>query len=186
METSLPFGLMAQALEGMGRRGLLGEDQPGPASAGDRAARFYRVLRFLLGQGRGALLLVLDDLHWADADSLVLVSFLCRRLGPAPAGLIATLRPWPAEAQEVVEGLAGDGCGVLWRLAPLSEHAAGTLLQARLGREVQGPMRRRAFELCAGNPLLLQQLAVAIGARTTPRRAPQVTRRSLRDAGCRA
>jgi hypothetical protein len=50
METGLPFGLLAQALEGAGGRGLLGEHDPEPASAGDRAARFYRVLRWLHGR----------------------------------------------------------------------------------------------------------------------------------------
>ena len=79
METGLPFGLVAQALEGVGGRGLLGEDESGPGSAGDRMARFYPVLRWLQERPDGPVLLALDDLHWADADSLALVSFLCRR-----------------------------------------------------------------------------------------------------------
>ena len=163
METGLPFGLVTQALEGVDGRGLLGEDEPGPGSADDRAARFYRVLRWLQERPDGPVLLAIDDLHWADADSLALVSFLCRRLGSAPAGLVATLRPWPAGAREAVEGLAGEGRGGLWRLGPLSETAAGCLLETRLGRALPGPARRRAFALCAGNPLLTEQLAVAIG-----------------------
>ena len=163
METGLPFGLLAQALEGAGGRGLLGEHDPEPASAGDRAARFSRVLRWLHGRAGGGLLLAIDDLHWADADSLALVSFLCRRLGQVPVGVVAALRPWPGAAREAVEGLAGAGRGVVWRLGPLSEQAAGCLLEARLGRALPGPARRRAFALCAGNPLLTEQLAVAIG-----------------------
>jgi DNA-binding CsgD family transcriptional regulator len=163
MEVSLPFGLMIQVLDGAGGRGLLGEDRPGPVSAGDQAARFYRVLRWLQERAGGPLLLVIDDLHWADADSLALVSFLGRRLGSLRAGLIATLRPWPPAARQMVAALADEGCGVVWQLAPLSEGAAGSLLAARLGRSLPAEVRRRAFVLSGGNPLLLEQLAVAIG-----------------------
>ena len=109
-------------------------------------------------------MLVIDDMHWADADSLALVWFLCRRLGPVRAGLIASLRPWPAEACAIVDELAGEGRGALRRLAPLSEAAAGTLIaKGRLGRSLAAAARHRAFVLCPGNPLLLEQLAVAIG-----------------------
>jgi DNA-binding CsgD family transcriptional regulator len=163
METGLPFGLVAQALDGAGGRGLLGEEEPGPASAGDRAARFYRVLRWLQDRADRPLLLGIDDMHWADADSVGLVSFLCRRMGQVPFGLIATLRPWPPEASEAVTGLVDEGHGTLWRLGPLTEQAASSLLEARLGRPLPEAARLRAFALCAGNPLLLEQLAVAIG-----------------------
>ena len=165
METGLPFGLAAQALADAGGRGLLGEGEPRPGPAGDRAARFYQVLRWLRDRPGKALVLVVDDLHWADADSLALVSFVCRRMGAIGAGLgvVAGLRPWPGGAWEVAGQLAGEGCGSVWRLSPLSAPTAGALLQARAGRPVPESVQRQAFELCAGNPLLLEQLAVAIG-----------------------
>ena len=59
-----------------------------------------------------------------------------------------------------------EGHGNMLRLRPLTEQAAGSLLQARLGRQVPAAARRRAFELSAGNPLLLEQLAVAVGKGT--------------------
>ena len=163
METRLPFGVLAQALDGVGGRGLLTEDEPGSAPAADWAARYYRVLRWLQGRSGGSLFLGIDDLHWADADSIGLMSFLCRRMDSAPFGLIASLRPWPAGAREAVTGLVHEGRGTVLRLVPLSQQAAGSLLQARLGRHVSAADRQRAFELSAGNPLLLEQLAVAMG-----------------------
>ena len=162
METSLPFELVTQVLDRVGARGLLIEAQQGVATASDRAAQFYRVLRWLQDRTGSRLLLAIDDMHWADADSLALVSFLCRRLGSLRAGLIAGLRPWPAEARQIVTALADEGCGSIQQLAALSEQAAGLLLEARLGRPLPAPVRRRAFVLCAGNPLLLEQVAVAI------------------------
>ena len=183
METSLPFGVLAQALDGVGGRGLLGEDRPGSASPGDQAARFYRVLRWLQDQAGSALLLAFDDMHWADADSLALVSFLCRRMGAQRLGLIATLRPWPPQAREAVAGLAHEGCGSIKQLAPLSEAAAASLLETRLGRPL-APTAHRAFALCAGNPLLLEQLGGALGEGGDLPEAAEPGKAALGARGC--
>ncbi|WP_214319730.1 BTAD domain-containing putative transcriptional regulator [Nonomuraea sediminis] len=42
---------------------------------------------------RGPLLLVLDDLHWADASSLKLLEYVAGELARTPALVVATLRP---------------------------------------------------------------------------------------------
>ena len=163
MEASLPFGLLSQALDSVGGFGLLEEEPPISATAGDQAARFYRVLRWLRSRTASPLLLAIDDMHWSDADSLALISFLCRRLPSLRVGLIATMRPWPADARQVVAALADEGCGSIRHLAPLTEAAAGMLIEDLLGRPLTVAARHRASELCAGNPLLLQQLALALG-----------------------
>jgi DNA-binding CsgD family transcriptional regulator len=164
METSLPFGLLAQALDDVGGRGLLDEGGPGPSGGrGDRAARFYGVLRWLQDRAGTGIVLALDDLHWADADSLAVLSFIGRRAGPLGIGVLACLRPWPPAAAEAVAALAHEGHGTVQVLAPLSPAASGELLEARVGHPLQQPVAARAFALCAGNPLLLDQVAVAIG-----------------------
>jgi len=163
MEEALPFGVLVQVLDAVGGSGLLREDQPGPARGDDRASRFFAVLRWLERRDGGPVLLVLDDLHWADADSLALAVFLCRRMPALRAGLLASLRPWPAAAMEAATGLAQEGCARLERLAPLTPAGAAALLAARTGRPVPGEVSRRAGRLCAGNPLLLEQAAMAIG-----------------------
>ena len=162
METALPFGLLAQALEDLGGGGLLA-DPAADAAVVDRAARFYGVLRWLEQHAGQPALLVLDDLHWADADSLALFCFICRRIATTAIGVLAAMRPWPAEALQAALGLAHEGCATLERLAPLSDPAACALLAARVGRPVSGEIGRRALGLCAGNPLLLEQVAITIG-----------------------
>lgn len=162
MESGLPFGVLAQAFDAVGGRGLLGEDAVDSRPAADWPARYYRVLRWLRDRAGERMLLAIDDLHWADADSVALLSFLCRRMGQVPFGLIAGLRPWPAKARDTVGQLMDEGHGDVLRLLPLTEQAAGSLLQARLGRPVPAAAQRRAFELSAGNPLLLEQLVVAM------------------------
>jgi len=162
METALPFGLMAQVLDDLGGGAVLADTTLGTA-AGDRAARFYGVLRWLERQAGQPTLFVLDDLHWADADSLALFSFICRRIASLPVGILAAMRPWPAEALEAALGLAHEGSAQVERLAALSDPASCSLLGARVGRPVTGEVVRRAVGLCAGNPLLLEQAAITIG-----------------------
>ena len=112
-----------------------------------RAARFYGVLRWL-EQVSDPVLLALDDLHWADPDSLALLSFVCRRLVGLPVAVLGTLRPWPPGAQELAGALVYDGHARLHRLAPLSEDAAATLLAARSAGPVAGAAARALTALC--------------------------------------
>jgi ATP/maltotriose-dependent transcriptional regulator MalT len=160
MEASLPFGIVASALEEVGNRDLLTVPSVEVGFGDVRAARFYGVLRWL-EQITDPVLLALDDLHWADPDSLALLSFLCRRLAGLPVGVLGALRPWPVGAHEVVSALVYDGHVSSQRLEPLSEDAAAALLEGRLGERVTVTVARAAARLCAGNPLLLEQLAVS-------------------------
>ena len=163
-EASLPFGLFAAVLETVdGPRSLL--DLPGTGPRGDdaQAARFGGVLHWLEAASTEPVLLVLDDLHWADPDSLALMSFLVRRIRRLPVAVLAALRPWPPGANELATALAYDGYGEADRLAPLSWDAAAELLAARLGGPVSGAVSHTALELCGGNPLLLEQVSAAIG-----------------------
>jgi ATP/maltotriose-dependent transcriptional regulator MalT len=161
MEASLPFGVFASALGAAGFHDLLAAS--GGAGGGDvRAARFYGVLHWL-GEVTDPVLLVLDDLHWSDPDSLALLSFLSRRLAGLPVAVLGALRPWPPGANELAGALVYDGYASMQRLAPLSEEAAATLLAARSGGLVAEAESRAMAALCAGNPLLLEQVVVSVG-----------------------
>ena len=183
MEASLPFGLFAAVLDTVnGPRNLL--DLPGTSPRGSdvQAARFGGMLRWLEATATEPVLLVLDDLHWADPDSLALVSFLARRIRRLPVAVLGALRPWPPVAYERSAALAYDGYAAVERLAPLSRDAGAKLLVAQLGGPVSGAVLRTALELCGGNPLLLEQVAVAIergedvGAPTPTGRAASPTK----------
>ena len=181
MESMLVFGLLSQSVDGLGGHGLLEPAPAGESGTDRRAAQFFAVLRWLEGQA-GPLLWALDDLHWADADSLAMVSFLCRRVSSLAVAVIGTLRPWPSAAQEVAQSLNHSGAAALERLLPLSETATRELLTARLGRKPADDVARQAWTLAGGNPLLLEQVALAIRqgedlpapARVSPRLADEM------------
>ncbi|MEU5909145.1 AAA family ATPase [Micromonospora sp. NPDC047527] len=68
---------------------------PSPARASDaRRFRTYQLARRLIGlAARDGLVLVLDDLHWADASSTGLIAHLLRYPVPAPLLLVLVYRP---------------------------------------------------------------------------------------------
>lgn len=157
MERSLPFGVLDQALSMLGAPTLL----RGSAAPVGRPEQLYRLLRWL-DRGTQGVLLALDDLHWADSDSLELLSLLCRRIGALPVAVIATMRCWPADATDVAASLVGSGLAHRVRLAPLSREGSMEMLIERTGRPVSDAAATKAWQLAAGNPLLLQQIASAI------------------------
>jgi len=154
-EMALPMGVLDQALGEVGAPVL-----SVPGREPDAYSGCYRVLRWL-GDVRRPVLIALDDLHWADPDSLAVLSFLCRRIRARPVAVIATMRPWPEQAVEMARALAAAGARVE-TLDPLSQAASGQLLAELLGRPIPDGVSKRAWEDCAGNPLLLHQLAAAI------------------------
>lgn len=160
MENSLPFGFLMQAFHAEG--GLDLGEREADESPDARASRFYEALKWLERSSVAPLLLALDDAHWADADSLSLLSFLSRRVGSLPVAVIATLRPWPVAAADVAGSLVHEGFARTVQLEPLSEAGAASLLAARTGQALPPPDVARAWSLCSGNPLLLEQVAAAV------------------------
>ncbi|MHB1710480.1 MAG: helix-turn-helix transcriptional regulator [Acidimicrobiales bacterium] len=119
--------------------------------------------RWLEQPRRAPLLFALDDLHWADPDSLNLLRLVVRHIRAVPVAVAvavaATMRSWPASAAEVATGLAEDGLARIVRLAPLSSPAAAELASRLTGRIADARLEAQVETWCAGNPLLIRQLA---------------------------
>jgi len=157
MESSLPFGVLDQALSAIGGPDLLTRAD---GSIG-RPEQLYRLLRWLDGAEEGVVL-ALDDLHWADADSLELLSLLSRRVHARPVAIVATFRSWPAAARDLAADLVDSGVAQRVGLEPLTPEAAAAMLVDRSGTTISDVAATRAWDVCAGNPLLLEQVASAI------------------------
>ena len=161
-EALLPFGLIGQALDQLlGTTSVLNPkaDAPPGASAG---SVLYTVLDHLRRAATQPLLLTLDDASWSDPDSLVLLRLLCRRIRSLPVAIIATLRPWPADALRVADELAAMELCEVERLAPLSPEAAVTLALSRTGGSALSEDQRQMVDLCDGNPLLIEAAAAIL------------------------
>jgi DNA-binding NarL/FixJ family response regulator len=129
-----------------------------PAALPDERYRAHRAVRALLEGVAAArpLIVLLDDLHWADGASLELVEHLLRR--PPRAQLLLGLAfraGLPPSLPAALE--AADRQGVLFhlRLGPLATDEVDTLLQDGL----PVPSRDELHRVSGGNPFYLLQLA---------------------------
>ncbi|MFJ1561488.1 helix-turn-helix transcriptional regulator [Streptomyces mirabilis] len=108
--------------------------------------------------GAGPLVLVADDIQWADEASLIAWRRLAQSVEQLPLLLIAACRPVPQ--REAVRRLrqsvlARDG--IRLPVGPLSQGAVHTLV-TRLTGAPPGPRLQRLASHAAGNPLYLREL----------------------------
>jgi DNA-binding SARP family transcriptional activator len=135
---------------------------PGPrrVSGGDGRARLFVAMTDLVAAAakQRPLLLVLDDLQWADDDTLLFMRHLLRRAGDASVLVVAITRDHDLEPGhtlgELVHSLERDGWVRRLPLAGLAEEEVRELA-ARLGCDAD-PVR--LVEETAGNPFLVTEL----------------------------
>jgi predicted ATPase len=123
---------------------------------------FWAARRFLETlAGRRPVLVVFEDVHWAEPTLLDLVESLALQPGAAPMLLVCIGRPelldqrpaWAAEADRAV----------CIQLAPLGEGAATALLDSvSAGHHIAPSTRSRLIDTAGGNPLYLEQLTVSL------------------------
>lgn len=104
------------------------------------------------------VVLLADDLHWADVPSLRFFEYLARRIDGLPVAVVATTRPHePGAAAELLDELRASATVV--RPGPLPRAAVAGLLEAELGAAPDGALVDAALEVTGGNPLLVSVLA---------------------------
>jgi DNA-binding CsgD family transcriptional regulator len=152
MEADLPFAYLEQL-------GLLGTSP----SAGPRDRMRQLAAEVADGWTRdGPRLVLLDDLHWADRDSLAVLAFLARRIATLPVAVVAALRRWPGSASDDVDALAGvPGIRVL-DLHELSQAATARLTAVHLGTEPAPEDAAWVWQVAGGNPVLIRHAAQAL------------------------
>jgi class 3 adenylate cyclase len=137
---------------------LIGLD-PAPAPAEEAAWAFRRLLELLAA--RGPLVVVLDDLHWAEPGLLDLVEHVADYGRGAPILLVAMARP---EFLEERPGWAGGKLNATTLLLePLGDDEAARLLTVLAGPTVlPETAARRISKAAQGNPLFLEELLAAL------------------------
>jgi predicted ATPase len=139
------------ALAGLG-------DQGGGLTGGERRSEVFAAWRQFveaLAEAR-PLVLVFEDVHWADEGLLDFADYLAGWAGPVPLLVVATARP------ELLARRPGWGGGkpnaLTLSLAPLSEQDTARLIGLLSGRAVfeAGPQAQLLAQ-AGGNPLFAEQ-----------------------------
>jgi DNA-binding SARP family transcriptional activator len=136
----------------------------GSGSQGRTAATeiFWAARRLLEALARDRpVLVIFEDLHWAEPTLLDLVESLALRPGRSPIVVVCIARPelldqrpaWAAEADRSVS----------IQLGPLGEFPAEALLDSlSAGHPIAPSTWARLIDTAGGNPLYLEQLAVSL------------------------
>lgn len=106
------------------------------------------------------LLVILEDLHWADEDSLEMLATLERRLAAHAVLIVASYRDDEARARpaawERLQALRRAGPHEWLRLEPLGAEASGELIRRSLGAGQAAPLfEARLYQETGGNPLFI-------------------------------
>jgi DNA-binding SARP family transcriptional activator len=150
----------------------LGAGEAGPAAGGEDRLRLFEALAHVVEQLAVAqpLLLVLEDVHWADELSLRLLAFMSHRLAGWPVLVVLTAREedvaaTPALRQLLLE-LEREGCCARVGLGPLTRDETVALARtlARAGRDLAAVQRfgERIWEASEGNPFIAVETIRAI------------------------
>ena len=131
---------------------------------------------------RGApLVLIADDLHWADPASVRFLSALAARVEDLPIALLGAARPAAAWADR---GLAAEVTGAtrIVRPARLSDAAVAEALARRLGSDPDPSFVAEVVSQTAGTPYLVEALAAALarrGIEPSAANAPTISEQGL-------
>jgi DNA-binding CsgD family transcriptional regulator/tetratricopeptide (TPR) repeat protein len=143
---------------------LLRRRQPTLLAGGDASATGVEVLVSLVDElcAAAPVVLVIDDLQWADEASLVVWHQLAASVRQLRLVLIGTCRPTPRrpEVEQVRTAVTRRG-GAMITLGPLPETQVADLVAAMVGAP-PGEALRRLTAQAAGNPLYVRELVDAL------------------------
>ncbi|HKF96882.1 MAG TPA: AAA family ATPase, partial [Steroidobacteraceae bacterium] len=152
LSTPQPLGPLADVSRQVG--GALLEAM----TQGTNRERIFAATVEVLERAAKPVVLVIEDMHWADDATLDLVKYLGRRIARTRAMLITTYRTDEIHARHPLQVAVGLLPGETVRRLPLSalsEAAVGELAQT-LGRSATG-----LYAATAGNPFYVTELLAA-------------------------
>ena len=133
--------------------------------AGDQARVFEALLAVLDGLARETpVLLVIEDLHWADASTRAFLRFLAATLSTEPLLIVATYRPDELHRRHPLRPLLAElerVRAVRIDLAGLSRDELAEQLGDILGAAPDAALVERLYARSEGNPLFTEELLAA-------------------------
>jgi class 3 adenylate cyclase len=142
-----------------------GEAGAQPADAGQAKLRLFEAILSLLAIAAEdrALLLVVEDIHWADASTRELLDHLARRLAGLAAVVLVTYRADELHRTHPLlpslQSWRRSGVAEIVELEPLRPEGVGDMLAAILGvDEVDREFRDLMHTRSEGNPFVLEEM----------------------------
>jgi DNA-binding CsgD family transcriptional regulator len=164
-----PYWLWRQALPSCEVLSAPDVDGGGLGRAGGRFALFDAVTRQLLAAAADdPVLLVLDDVHWADQPSLLLLRHLARELRQVRLLVMAAYRTtrtgtaagWPAVLADLIREPVTERV----ELGGLSAADTTRCAAAVAGRPLSDTVGGRLHRLTGGNPFFVREVARSLAA----------------------
>jgi DNA-binding SARP family transcriptional activator len=145
---------------------------PGNQGRSDAAEIFWAARRLLETLARShPLMVIFEDLHWAEPTFLDLVESLAVQAGRSPQVLVGIARPELLEQRPA--WATGTERTVSIELMPLADASSAVLLESLAGgQRISRSTRARVLETAAGNPLYLEQLAVSLSEQVESQARP--------------
>ena len=148
-------------------RGALAAVLPRDTPSGGGPGRAFELLLDLLAALDRPALLVLEDIHWADASTLALLAFLARNLRSQRIVVLATYRV-DDELPPALRRLAGElrrrRTVLALDLAPLTRADVARQLEAIAGGPVAAAVADEVHARAGGNPFYAEELFAAATA----------------------
>ena len=138
-----------------------------PAGPGETLTLFDAVVQLLdRVSARQPVLLVLEDIHWADEMSLRLIGFLGRRIGASRTLLVTTVRS-EETANASLRRFLGDDLArerLLLRLtlSPLSRAETDTLVHVLRAEAPDSTLEDEVWRVSEGNPFMAVETVRAL------------------------
>jgi DNA-binding CsgD family transcriptional regulator/tetratricopeptide (TPR) repeat protein len=167
--TELPYQPFVDALRPLGDPWMVDE-----SSGGSQLRVFEAMLALLTERAASApVLLVLEDLHWADTSTLDLVVFLAHNLDDRPVLLLATYRADEVSSAERVrrltEGIRRSGSALALELGPLDRDELTALLATRADAPPTAALVDAILARSEGNPFFAEELLAGASHGQLPR-----------------
>ncbi|MFG1807193.1 ATP-binding protein [Streptomyces sp. NPDC049040] len=143
---------------------VAGAGMGSPDPQGVRDGLDWIVTRFAVQHA--PLVLMLDDAHWADAESLAWLTGFAARVTELPMLLVVAYRPDELPRDALAFGKLAERHGMrTLDLAPLTPGAVSRIVRDTLGEDADEAFCRETWAVTGGNPFEAVELAARVADR---------------------
>ncbi|MFL6286890.1 MAG: AAA family ATPase [Actinomycetes bacterium] len=171
-DDALPFAPFAVALREPMRSAGVTDLVALAGGASDDRRRLYEAVADLLEREseQQPIILVLEDLHWADRSTRELLAFLGKALQGAPVLIVGTYRSDELHRQHPLRPFIAELSRSVPRIdvPPLEDTALEEMLSTLLGHHPSAAEIASFSARSAGNPFMLQELAACPDHKVLP------------------